>query len=205
MIDYPKEVKIFIEKTKAECEHAGFEYILSPDANVLMEGGKWSGTFDCSIKKLIVSTGGKEWQRWFRTLVHEYCHFTQFQDNNQVWKNMRGNKFLEWANNRTELEPSQLYSDFKDVQRLELDCEIRAIQMIEDNNLPVDTDEYKTLINLHMYLYTMMRETRQIFKVSPYSVPELKDYVTKGTLLSIAEYDKPCKELKNMILEKCFK
>jgi hypothetical protein len=204
MIDCPCEIKVFIDKVKRDCENSNFEVFLSEESTVSYGSFKFGGLCDVAGQKISVATGLKTWQSWSKTLVHEYCHFKQFKDETQIYKNMCGNKFLSWADKKVDLSDDKLYFHYKDVQRSEFDCDIRSIKMIEQEKLPLNVEEYKILTNIHMYLYVMMRKLRQPFKGSPYANLELRDYVPHGKLLSLSEYENISPELQKMMIKHCF-
>jgi hypothetical protein len=76
--------------------------------------------------------------------------------------------------------------------------------MIEKENLPINIDEYKTSVNIHMYLYTMMKQLRQPFKRSGYSIPEVRECVPHGKILALNEYDNIPLDVKKVFLKNCF-
>jgi hypothetical protein len=203
-MDCPSEIKVFVDKVKRGCESSNFDVILSQDQFIHYGSIKFSGLCDVDKKFIAVATGTSQWKKWASTLVHEYCHFNQFKDQTQIYKNMCGNKFLDWVDNRVNLTPYQIYSHYKDVHRSEFDCELRALKVIEEENLPIDVEEYKISVNIHMYLYSMMKNLRKPFKNSGYSVPEVRECVPHGKLLSLNEYDNIPPDVQNIMLKNCF-
>lgn len=114
----------------------------------------------------------------FDIFVHEYCHFLQWKDEIPLWAEARGaNKnlddYLEDKQNSCSIE------DLRMVQKLELDCDRRAVELIKAYNLPVDLDRYIVESNGYILSYNLIHKARMFFITSAYGDDRIKALLPK--------------------------
>jgi hypothetical protein len=113
--------------------------------------------------------------------VHEYSHFLQWQEKIPLWKiaqksNKRFDDWLQQKTNEIDIE------DIRNIQRLELDCDKRAIQCIKDNNLLIDIPSYIKESNGYIMSHNIMVKSRTFFVSASYSDPEVVQYIPEEHL-----------------------
>lgn len=124
---------------------------------------------------------------WIEVLVHEFCHYQQYQEDCSCWVNLDcsvGNSIdlmWRWMDREIELKEKEIKLIFKRVQSMELDCERRTVKMIKKYKLPIDLDNYIREANLYMYFYNYAARNRQWFPkhVGPNSFKRLYEYMPK--------------------------
>lgn len=114
------------------------------------------GLFELNSKEqpiIKVATGLKTPQQWFGVLVHEYCHFLQWKENSELWKD-----FEECSFNIGDIinRPKKYKKQLLLLIRLEADCERRAIKLIKKYNIPFDLETYAKEANSILYKYAML-------------------------------------------------
>jgi hypothetical protein len=120
------------------------------------EGGECVGFFDSDTNTLCVAVN---YDDWFMTLVHEYCHFKQFQEN--LWSSRADldlfSKREKWALGNAEMTEMELLFATRLIQECELDCEKRVIQMALQYLLPINMGEYIRYANSYVLSYELER------------------------------------------------
>lgn len=118
--------------------------------------------------------------------VHEYCHFLQWQEKIPLWDTVRtsNKKFDNWLQQKTDEIDIE---DIRNIQRLEVDCDRRAIQCIKDNNLPIDIPSYIKESNGYIMSHNIMFKSRTFFICASYSDPEVlvhvpEEHITESQL-----------------------
>lgn len=97
----------------------------------------------------VATNNFKNREDWLGTLVHEYCHFEQWKNNNSVWhKYDSSNISLE----QVLLKPGNFKKELVDIIALELDCEKKSVRIIKNNNL-FDTTKYIIYANAVLFKY----------------------------------------------------
>jgi hypothetical protein len=163
---------------------------------------KCSGFFDESMLELHVAT--KKSQRdFFPIFVHEFCHFLQWTEGSKVYKNISGTQkdrdMWKWLNG-DDIPMERVRKSIKAYQELELDCEKRVIQTIDEFNLSIAKSDYIKQSNIYILFYSLIKKTRKWYKYPPYNIPELRELVP-DTL--ITNFKLP-KEYTKIALKKCF-
>ena len=132
-------------------------------------------------------------------LVHEYCHMTQWLDGIPLWKEATESlaKVDEWLAGNDVENINNLISKSRD---LELDNEIRSVEMIKKWNLPIDVALYTKKANAYVQFYNYMKESRKWSKPgrAPYSVPEILDMMSDKFDMN---YDELTPELRKVFVE----
>ena len=178
--DRTKKLNRFIKKVKADCRRHGIELNLSKGKNVVVAGLPCSGYFDAENLVLAVATG-KPFSEWVEILIHEYCHLQQFLEDAQIMKDYcvdgteAGILFDLWINHKIDLNKTQLHDVVMRVLLMEKDCEERAVEMILEEELPIDLFNYIQKANAYLFSHHAVAKHRVWFKKghSPYKDEEV--------------------------------
>lgn len=188
MITEPNEqTEKFISFVKQKCKDYDVKLILSPEDHVatIPNECKCNGYFDDDNRALAVATG-KSFDKWFKTLVHEFGHMTQWIDGIPEWKEIKEPADAEviielWYDKLIELESAQKQYWLKRARNVELDCERRTVRLIKRHNLPIDTEEYSQHANAYVYFWNYTMIVRSWYKIGkePYNIPEIVSAMPK--------------------------
>ncbi len=187
-------------KINNELTKKGFEFILSPSTHIYNDGQSCSGYFDQEGKRLVIATSRKG---WITTLVHEYGHFQQYLEGKYISNKqlIQMQKFTSWLNHEIELSEKEALEFCRLTQKMELDCERRALDLISNYNLSSPQDYIKSA-NCYIWFYEAARLNRKWeCKKEFYDVPEILDLSPKYLISDLEKT--PLKFLK-LVKEKCF-
>ena len=102
---------------------------------------------------------------WIGVLAHEYAHFLQCINGNKLWENFQNEAFdnindLQSAfhNKKKKIRKNLRRKIVKHIVRMELDCDKKAINIINKYKLPVDKNEYRSKANIVLYKYLFWEE-----------------------------------------------
>lgn len=162
-----------------------------------------SGYFDYpesnpKLKKPLLAVGVKNRpiREWVETLLHEYCHFKQYTENCNAWKN-----YINSYKNKT----NKAKTIHKAVMRLEADCEKRTIKLIQKLNLEkyINIKEYAQRANSYLTFYHIYSKTQKWYEIAPFSVKAIVSKMPKkiGSPTSL----KPNSELIGLYIRYCYK
>lgn len=151
----------------------GVAVLLAPEKDVKNGSHRSGGWFDgdSSQPVLAVGTGGEH--EWLGTLLHEYCHLTQWAEGAPVWKAADGwAKVGPWLDGKAVRGVPEAMAGLRE---LEADCERRTVRLIRELEAPIDLDEYCRAANAYVHFYNYMAEHRKWYAPGkgPYSVPEV--------------------------------
>lgn len=159
-------------------------YLDATDADHIEKCGGWFADGDEDGEPILaIATGNNTWAE---TFMHEFSHFCQWQDNAEVWTAGRlpdgtnGSDLVAlWYDGFIELTEEHLDLYFQPILDVELDCEKRTVQMIQDLDLPFDTGLYTRQANAYLLGHSELRRRRRWFTagVAPYRVPAILDAV----------------------------
>jgi len=112
----------------------------------------------------------------YGVFIHEFCHFRQWKDKIPLWDDARTANviFDDWIQGKTEFCTEE---EVRIVQRLELDCDKRVLDMITEYDLPIDKDQYIKDSNGYILSYNVMFKTREFYITDAYSAPEVVIHV----------------------------
>ena len=151
----------------------GVAVILSPDDHVMADGLRCSGYFDADAKPPVLAVAtNRPVDRWLGTLLHEYCHLTQWAENAPVWHADENNDWGDWlAGKAVRNVKAQLIAS----RELEADCERRAIRLAREMAAPIDLEMYARAANAYVHFYNTIPETRKWFAKgrTPYEAPDV--------------------------------
>lgn len=195
--------KFLAEKT-SEVKKAGFSVRLRDSILIKTDGGACSGFFDAQGKSLEVAT--KRFKSvWFPVFVHEYCHFRQWRDNCKIWRDSdkMGDEInlWEWLDHDKEYSAKELQSVKKITQKLEQDCDKRAVEQIKEHHLPIDIDSYIRGSNAYVLFYNICVEDRKWYKYPPYANRSVKEMMPRK-FISESEYGKTPVEYRKLVRDK---
>lgn len=166
-LDHPKW-KAFIAHVKLECKQAGIKVELRNVQYLrLGQGMKCSGYFDEENRKLVVAMRNHAADG---VLVHEFGHFTQWQENIPLWKKAGWamGHIEEWLSGVDKRNIAKWMAVSRD---LELDNEKRSVRLIKEWDLPINTQKYTRSANAYVLFYNWMLTSRRWCKPgnTPYS------------------------------------
>jgi len=122
---------------------------------------KYAGTFNSHRKSLSVAMGLGNFSVY--TFLHEYAHFIQYRDKNELWKHLHEEgpcKYISWLNREITLSKSEIESAFRNSLALEHDAETMAIGMALTHNLPLDVSDISRVANNNLLFYSWTRIRR---------------------------------------------
>jgi hypothetical protein len=199
--DIPSEFKPFLNSVKRQCKTYGVELMLSPSTHVVVMDNfkeQCSGYFDGDDKVLVVACG-KPVHVWMEILAHEFSHMEQWKSDDR-WGKWDGAalKLWSWMDNSAIMNKKQLSNVLDDMIELELDCEMRAVEIIKKWNLPLNIPKYIQKANIYLYSYALMSHLKH-FPTDIYKDENLIKLVPSTFMKS---YRKPKKELADYIVNK---
>ena len=168
MIDLTNpKIKNFVDHVKRECRRKGIKFDLRPSKYVkLSESMTCSGWFDSANMALVVAAKNS---MALDVLVHEYGHFTQWNENAPVW--IKAEDALGYVNDWLDGDDVKNIKKWLSLSRdLELDNEKRSVALIKEFGLPIDTRNYTKKANAYVQFYNWMYYSRRWStpKNSPY-------------------------------------
>lgn len=101
----------------------------------------------------------------FETSVHEYCHYLQYKNKNDLWvkfdKNY--NLLLDWIDNDSlNFSNSELENSLYSIISLEHDCELMTIEFANKNQMTTfKYDQYIKSANAYLWHYHINKLLRQ--------------------------------------------
>jgi len=169
-----EKVDTFINHVKRDCKKNGVDLRLLTSSHVPYgdEGTSMSfvnGYFSDQPVELVVGTG-KELEKWLPVLVHEYGHMQQWKESSPAWMDLELDDVSvydvmdQWLAGNRELNPIERFQVFFKAQRLELDCEKRAIELIKKFDLPLNLLEYTQKANSYVLFYHIIDECKSWYK-----------------------------------------
>lgn len=186
VLDFIKHIDNDCKKNGFKLELINLRYLDTGD------GAPCSGYFSEEDKKICVAVKTND---FVGTLAHEYSHLRQYIEDEQLY-NFYGisySKVFEW------LEGKRIKSlDFhlNNCLNLELDCEMRTVELIKKFDLEIDIKDYIQRANAYMYYWKYLKYSRKW--CNPYNTPSnnenivrlmpkrfLKDYELTDKLKSI--------------------
>ena len=121
------------------------------------DGIRCSGYFEDSEKLLVVAMRSSI---ALEILVHEFGHLTQYIDNCKPWKNL-GNSLDNTFNWLSGKKVSNIEKHIDAVKLMELDNEIRSVDIIKKFKLEIDIKYYIKKANSYIYFYNRIKKTRR--------------------------------------------
>lgn len=188
-----------INYIKSECKLKGVKVILRNTNYVLISGNiKCAGYFDSENKCIVVAMNHKI---SFETLLHEYCHFTQWREQCPEWINAENSlgKIDDWLSGK-KIRNIKFHID--NAKLLELDNEKRTVDMIYEWGLEktIDVSLYTKRANAYIMFYNWVLKARRWSKPgnSPYMNTKIVNIMSDKFDMN---YDTLSPELEKIFIE----
>lgn len=150
--------KQFIEHVKVECKKAGIKADLRNVGYVKLGPSiRCSGYFDEVSKTLVCAMNKVD---SLEILLHEYGHFTQWQDQCKAWTNLGDSIDMmhSWLDGE---EVENIEHHIKISRDVEIDNEKRAVKLIDKFGLSINKDTYIKRANAYILFYNHMLTVRR--------------------------------------------
>jgi hypothetical protein len=155
-----KKIDSFLDVEIKECIFHGIKVDLA-DVKYLNHGN--FGTFDEDTLRTAIKNPVK---KWLPVFVHESCHKDQFLERDEIWNtHIKGVDAIHimnaWLGKTCELTENQLKTVIAKVQKVEIDCEKRAVKKIRKYDLPIDIDKYIKEANAYLWYFHGVAKSRK--------------------------------------------
>lgn len=158
----------FVKFVRSHLAEYGMKLIIGRGKHVNTDGFRCSGYFDEYGGTIAVARKSNE---FMQVLVHEYCHFLQYINNSKIYKKCYDASFIvdQWLKGKN-YPIKKVKRAFFLVRAMERDCERRALKIIKDFNLKIDSKMYAKRAHVYIYSHFLMEKTRKFdsFKRNPY-------------------------------------
>jgi len=139
---------------------------LVPERFFYLGGLPCGGVFGEDDMTIRVATK-RPFQVWAGTLVHEYCHYLQQQEQTDEWRSLTLSDGTDlcsiinyWLCGHVELTPEHRAHYLRAAAALELDCERRALGVIADWRLGLNKHTYAAMANAYVLSHEVALEHR---------------------------------------------
>ena len=198
-----KADKEFIGHAVLECTKKGVKVLFDHKEFVLADQTKCSGFFDEDKKELHVATR-KPQKDFFPVFVHEFCHFQQWSDREPLYMlisagNSIDKDMWDWLNGK-DISIDKVEKSIRAYQKMEMDCEKRVVRQIEKFGLSIEINNYIQMANIYVLFYSLLLETRKLYKTPPNQIPSL---VKTVPTTFIESFEIP-EDYRRITLKKCF-
>lgn len=142
-----------------------------------------SNYFDPDKKEFVVNFFGDYSRKYFlETFLHEYCHFKQMIDTkfNMTQYDKACEIFNDWLEFKRDSCPLRV---IRLVQKLELDCEKRAVKLIQKYKLPINIPDYIKQSNVYILSYNIFHKHRKFFNFSCYYEKDILTLMSSNHVL----------------------
>ena len=179
-----EDVQKFLDYVHSSLRKHKIKLILSMDTKSIGKN-QISGYFDESSKELLVCINDPD---WIETLVHEFCHFLQFKEQDPIYTSLdQGDsnylsEMWDWLDGRYEFISTKRKNEaFRKIAAMELDCERRSVEMIKRFKLPVNLEDYTYIAFVYVHYYNFSKKYRTWFSdgVSVADIVEIADLEDK--------------------------
>ena len=165
--------------------------------------GKYGGLYWGGDKELDVAFG-RPIRDWLGDAVHEYCHFLQEMQKGSVWYtcDKYHQNFFEWLEGDKDIVCD---SDVLGAIELERDCDMRAVSLIRQYDLPINLDRYIKSSNAYLFSYQAMYKKRQwTDKKGAHGVNDIVE-IMPNEHLPLSHYKKMPEGFYELVENNCFK
>lgn len=163
-----------IKHIDADCRKNGFKLeLLNVRYIDLGDGTPSSGYFSEELKTVCVSVKAKD---FVGILAHEYSHLRQYIENEELYNfySISYSKIFDWLDGKS-IKNIQFHLD--NCLELELDCEKRAVKLLQEYDLNVDIKDYIQRANAYMYFWKYLRFSRKW--CNPNNTPSNNENIVK--------------------------
>lgn len=172
-----------VSEIRRRCRSFGVTFDLRPGGMVqLSPTSKCSGFFDAYDERgpRLVSATKLDTEHFLGTLLHEYCHVTQWVENCTIWQEDEkwGMKYdtEAWLGSNRRCTDN-MRKTFETRRDLEADNERRTVRLIKELRAPIDLPAYIQRANSYVHFYNAMIVTNRWYH--PQCVPYKMPHVTK--------------------------
>lgn len=142
----------FVQKCMKELWKDGYtiQFVGLPNLNGA------SGWFDAELQQFVVCVQN---DYFFEVFLHEYNHYQQWKEDIKYWKRVEQELSYFWKMTSRNAPPTKPYSIKRlrkaalAVIKLEMDCEMRAVKMIQEYGFSIDVEEYRKASNAYFWVY----------------------------------------------------
>lgn len=198
-----KRCKEFIQEKILELIQAGFSISLKKSKHV--EG---CNGFFCDDPKEFAVAIGKPQKEWLPIFVHEYSHFLQWKEKCPIWdescEDWNHTNLWDWYDGIEEYTKDKLFRSTRLIQKLEQDCDKRALALIVQNDLPFDPQVYIQKSNSYIWLYEISLRYRSWYKTAPYRDADIISLMPTE-FISPKQFAHPPKEFTDIVVDRCLK
>jgi hypothetical protein len=179
-----KDVQTFLDYVHSSLRKYKIKLILSLETTTIGKN-QISGYFDDASKELLVCINEPN---WIETLVHEFCHFLQFKEQDPLYTSLdQGDsnylsEVWDWLDNKHEFVSTKRKNEaFRKIIDMELDCERRSVEMIKRFKLPINLEDYEYTAFVYIHFYNFCKKYRTWFSdgVSVADIVEISDLEDK--------------------------
>ncbi len=176
-------IEEFEEKIRQSCGYWGVALQVDPERYV-NDGtdSDSNGWFDDTIPKLAYAKGH---DAWFPVALHEYNHMCQWQEKDPIFfsdiQAEADKHFWEWLDGTIIVGQGLAKLYCMAYLQLELNCERRALKMITDLDLPLDTESYAQTANAYVMFHHLILKHRKWYEIGkePYHIEEIVSAMPK--------------------------
>jgi len=185
--------RFFIGWAVTECAKKGVRVLLESKKSVIADGIKCSGYFD-EVKKELRVACNKPQKNWFPIFVHEFCHFEQWKEKDRSFLDVsenysNNNTIWEWLDGKN-FKYNNIKQSVRSYQRLELDCEKRAVKHIDNFNLSIEKERYIKQANIYILFYSLVLKNRKWYKNQPYEDKNILNVISSTFIKSFTSLPK---------------
>jgi len=116
---------------------------------------------------------------WLSIYVHEYCHFLQSID--KTFKiSINEYKYFILVDNwlkKKDIDIKKIQIGIDLMQKVELDCEKRSINMIKLHKLPIDINKYAQKANSYIFYIIICISGEAGYTINKSPLIKLKNYI----------------------------
>jgi hypothetical protein len=117
------------------------------------------GFFDYEAKKIQVATQN---EMFIEIFLHEYCHFLQFKEKEENYKQLCDGLFYQWMSGfHNEVPQKKILTSMINCIILEHDCDRRALAIIDKYKLNINKEEYTKLSSAYILSHWFSLEFRK--------------------------------------------
>jgi hypothetical protein len=147
-----------IKLIEKKCNKKGIDIELRDTKYVINGNQRCLGYFDIHSSKIVVAKNSEE--NYIGTLVHEYCHFLQYLDNKKDFlrKIVSITTIIKWINGSEQKNIKKHIDIIKD---LELDNEIRTVDVLKKYKTSVDINHYIKSANSAILSFNLLKKNRK--------------------------------------------
>jgi len=154
----------FIGHVITDCAKEGVQVTFLPKSSLKTDNITCSGWFDDKERKLFVATRNPM-RDWIPILLHEFCHFKQWQTKEPSFMNLMRHPHLDddmwsWLEGK-EIPAERVKKSISAYQEMELNCERMAVEHLEKFNLSTNKTDYIKGANIYILFYGVVASTRK--------------------------------------------